>query len=63
MKPELLEKLTKAQQCADLLVRDVKDAHRPACHENPYLGLALESAIKQAKDLRDLLQMMVSLAD
>lgn len=63
MTPELLEKLVKAQQCAELLVADVKDAHKPACHENPYLGLALESAIKQAKDLHELLQMMVSLAD
>jgi len=53
-----LENLTKAQQCADLLVSDIRDAHRGVCVEKPtvadnLLECALLPLISEACALRD----------
>lgn len=44
MNPQL-ETITKAAQCADLLVSDIREAHRLACHENPALEILLRDLL------------------
>ena len=44
MNPQL-ETITKAAQCADLLVSDIREAHKVACHENPALEILLRELL------------------
>lgn len=47
------ESVTRAAQCADLLVGDIRAAHRVACNENPLLEIALRELIAEAAKLKN----------
>jgi hypothetical protein len=47
MEPQL-EAITKATQCSDLLVSDIREAHKLACQENPLLEILLRDLIGEA---------------
>ncbi len=47
MKPQL-EAIVKATQCSDLLISDVRAAHRLACQDNPLLEILLRELIAEA---------------
>lgn len=47
MKPQL-EAIVKATQCSDLLVSDIRTAHRLACQDNPLLEIVLRELIAEA---------------
>jgi hypothetical protein len=42
------EAITKAAQCAGLLVSDIRGAHRLACQDNPLLEVLLRELIADA---------------
>jgi hypothetical protein len=42
------EDLEKSVQTADLLVQDVKTAHRRACDDNPLLAMVLRDCLEQS---------------
>ena len=47
MKPQQ-EAITKAVQCSDLLVSDIRSAHKLACQDNPLLEVLLRELIADA---------------
>ena len=49
MNPELL---TKAQQCADMLCDDIREAHRDASISNPLAELLLRDVLSDAQKIR-----------
>ena len=60
-----LENLTEAAQCAELLVSDIRSAHKASCVENPtaadnLLEAALLPLITEACDLRNKLEALRS---
>jgi hypothetical protein len=52
MNPQL-EAITKAAQCADLLVGDIREAHKVACHENPALEILLRELLGDAVRIKN----------
>lgn len=52
MKPQQLEALTKAAQCADLLVCDIREAHKLACEDEPALEILLRDLTGEAVKLK-----------
>lgn len=53
MKPLQAESITKAAQCADLLVSDIREAHRQACESEPALELLLRDLIGEAVKMKN----------
>ena len=53
MNPHHLEALTKAAQCADLLVQDLGEAHRLAARHLPILAILLGELLGQVTQIRD----------
>lgn len=53
MNPPLLESITKAAQSADLLARDVREAHRNSCGDNPALEILLRDLIADAMKVKN----------
>ena len=53
MKPSQIESITKAAQCAQLLVSDIAGAQRLACEGQPALAILLLDLIADAKKLND----------
>jgi len=51
LKPEQLEPLTKAAQTADLLVQDLREAHKSACDDQPALEILLRNLLGEAAGL------------
>ena len=60
MKTSQIESITKAAQCADLLVRDVVEAHRIACEDEPTLQILLLDLIGDARRMKDRLALIES---
>jgi len=52
MNPQL-ETITKAAQCADLLVGDIREAHKLACHENPALEILLRDLLGEVARIKN----------
>lgn len=52
MRPQQ-ESITKAAQCSDLLVSDIREAHKRACQENPLLEIMLRELIADAAKLKN----------
>lgn len=53
MKQQQAETITKAAQCADLLVSDIREAHKQACESEPALELLLRDLIAQAVTIKN----------
>jgi hypothetical protein len=53
MNSSLRESVTKAAQCADLLVGDLRDAQKRACDDEPALELLLRDLLAEAAKVRD----------
>ncbi len=47
------EAVTKATQCADLLVGDLREAHSVACRANPVLAILLRDLIAEAASIKN----------
>ena len=47
------ESVTKAAQCADLLVGDIRAAHKVSCLDNPLLEIILRGLIAEAARLKN----------
>ncbi len=60
MKTTQIESITKATQCADQLVRDVVEAHRIACEDEPTLQILLLDLIGDARRMKDRLALIES---
>lgn len=56
MHAQQLEALTKAAQCADLLVQDLREAHRLAARHLPILAILLDELLRQVTQIRDRLE-------
>ena len=52
MNPLLLEAITKAANTADFLANDIRDAHRLACMEDPFLEILLRDHITAAAKIK-----------
>ncbi len=52
MKQPQAETITKATQCADLLVSDIRDAHCHACDDDPALEILLRDLIGDAVKIK-----------
>jgi hypothetical protein len=52
MKPSQIESITKAAQCADMLVNDIAGAHRLACDGEPVLEILLLELISDARKIK-----------
>ena len=52
MNPQQAETITKAAQCADLLVGDIREAHKLACQNNPAVELLLRDLIADAVKIK-----------
>ena len=52
MNPQL-EAITKAAQCADLLLSDIRDAHKLACRDNPLLEILLRELLGDAVKIKN----------
>lgn len=48
LNPEQLEPLTKAAQTANLLVQDLREAHKAACDDQPALEILLRKLLGDA---------------
>ena len=55
-KPIIGELVTKASQCSDLLVQDIREARSVACHKNPILGILLLSLLEDAVRIKQRLE-------
>jgi hypothetical protein len=53
MKQPQAESITKAAQCADLLVSDIREAHKQACESNPVLELLLRDLLVEASKIKN----------
>ncbi len=53
MKPLQAESITKAAQCADLLVSDIREAHKQACESDLALELLLRDLIGEAVKIKN----------
>ena len=60
MKTTQIESITKAAQCADQLMRDVDEAHRIACEDEPTLQILLLDLIGDARRMKDRLAQIES---
>jgi hypothetical protein len=60
MKTSQIESITKAAQCADLLVNDVVYAHRIACDGDPALQILLLDVIGDARRIKERLALIES---
>ncbi len=47
------ESVTKATQCSDLLVSDIRAAHKVACQANPLLEIILRELIAEAAKIKN----------
>jgi len=54
--PHQLETITKAAQCADLLVGDILEAQKVASKGNPALGILLHDLIPEVVRIKSRLQ-------
>lgn len=61
--PPQLEALTKAAQCSDLLEQDIREAHKLACKDSPYLGILLIELIGDAMKIKNRLAQLQSVAE
>jgi hypothetical protein len=52
MKQPQAESITKAAQCADLLVSDIREAHKQACESELVLELMLRDLLSEAVKIR-----------
>jgi hypothetical protein len=52
MTPQQAEAITKAAQCADLLVSDIREAHKQACESELALELLLRDLISEAVKIK-----------
>jgi hypothetical protein len=53
MKPLQAESITKAAQCADLLVSDIREAHKQACESDLALELLLRDLIGETVKIKN----------
>jgi len=53
MKQQQAESITKAAQCADLLVSDIREAQKQACESEPALELLLRDLIGEAVKIKN----------
>jgi hypothetical protein len=53
MKQQQAETITKAAQCADLLVSDIREAHKQASENEPALELLLRDLIAEAVKIKN----------
>jgi hypothetical protein len=53
MNRQHLETITKARQCAELLVGDIGEAQKRACRDNPALEILLRELIGDAVTVKD----------
>jgi hypothetical protein len=53
MNAQQLETITKAAQCAELLVQDIREAHKCACQDNPVLELLLRDLIRDCAAIKN----------
>lgn len=53
MKLQQSETITKAAQCADLLVSDIREAHKLACEDELALELLLRDLIEDAVKVKN----------
>ena len=53
MKCQQAESIVKAAQCADLLVSDIREAHKQACENEPALELLLRDLIEDATKIKN----------
>lgn len=51
MKRQNIEAITKAVQCSDLLIGDIREAHTKACQDDPVLAIVLADLIADAVKL------------
>ena len=59
--PQEIEAVTKAEQCAELLFHDLKQAHLIACEKNPLLAHILSGHIATAGKLQSSLAYLTCL--
>jgi hypothetical protein len=53
MNQQQAEAITKAAQCADLLVSDIREAHKQASHNEPALELLLRDLVADANKIKN----------
>ena len=53
MNTQQIETITKAAQCADLLVSDIREAHKRACQDEPVLEMVLLDLIADAAKIKN----------
>jgi hypothetical protein len=53
MNQQQAETITKAVQCADLLVSDIREAHKMACQNEPAVELLLRDLIADAAKIKN----------
>jgi hypothetical protein len=53
MKPQQAEAITKAAQCADLLVSDIREAHKQACESDLALEILLRDLVGEAVKIKN----------
>jgi hypothetical protein len=53
MNQQQAETITKAVQCADLLVSDIREAHKLACQNEPAVELLLRDLIADAAKIKN----------
>lgn len=53
MNQQQAETITKAVQCADLLVSDMREAHKLACQNEPAVELLLRDLISDAAKIKN----------
>ena len=58
-----LEALTKAAQCADLLAQDIREAHKLACKDSPFLEILLLELIGDAMKIKNRMAQIQSCAE
>ena len=52
MNPQL-EAITKAVQCADVLVSDIREAHKLACRDHPVLEILLREILGEVAGIEN----------
>jgi hypothetical protein len=53
MNSQQLEAITEAAQCSDLLVSDIREAHKFACRDNPALEILLRELLGETMRIKN----------